>query len=310
MKQAFFFIDDTIWCLRDVTRQRPASLWDNGFFAMLKRAHDEYAMTVQLNLFYRTDFWYDSDEFNLTMMTDAYKSEFEAASDWLRFAFHAKQEFPDYPYINSTYDDVKGDYTAVKNEIIRFAGEKSLSDSLVIHWMPMSKEGCRALRDCGVRIVSPTHGDARDYTEAKQLGISQTHIARMMHRRTPEARPYVLCKFDKKTPSLCGHNHITEEEFGTIKYRNRSIKDEYSGLSFLRIGGGPCLNNNTKEQITERIGEMVDEGAELIGICVHEQYYYPDYAAYIPEYAERVYLYGELMQKYGFTFITAKEFEN
>ena len=50
------------------------------------------------------DSFYGNDKFNLSQMTDAYKAEFEAASDWLKFAFHARQEFPDYPYINANYD--------------------------------------------------------------------------------------------------------------------------------------------------------------------------------------------------------------
>ena len=56
MKQAYFFVDDVIWCLRDVAKERPASIFDNSYFKMLKKCHDEWGMTVQLNLFYRTDF--------------------------------------------------------------------------------------------------------------------------------------------------------------------------------------------------------------------------------------------------------------
>ena len=58
MKKAYFFIDDTIWVFRDLTRKRPASLFDNPFMKMLKGAHDKYGMKVQLNVFYRTDTYY------------------------------------------------------------------------------------------------------------------------------------------------------------------------------------------------------------------------------------------------------------
>ena len=135
-KLAYFFIDDTIWVIRDIARERPASIFDNAFMKMLKHAHDETGLTVQLNLFYRTDFFYGDDEFTLKEMPDIYKDEFEANSNWLKLAFHAKQEFPDYPYVNATYDDVKKNYTAVVDEIIRFAGEKSVSTALCPHWLP------------------------------------------------------------------------------------------------------------------------------------------------------------------------------
>ena len=126
-KTSCFYIDDVIWCFRDIARQKPKSIYDNDFFKMLKHAHDETGMTVQLNLFFRTDFFYGSDEFTLSEMPSCYKKEFEEASDWLKFSFHSKQEFPDYPYINAKYADVKKDYTELIDEVRRFAGEKSIS---------------------------------------------------------------------------------------------------------------------------------------------------------------------------------------
>jgi len=124
-KKAFFFIDDVIWTLRDLTRNKPASLFDNPFLKVLKTAHDLYGLKVQLNVFYRTDFYYGDDEFTLADVTDAYRAEWEAASDWLKLAFHAKQEFPDYPFVNADYDTVKHVFDVTQKEVFRFAGEKS-----------------------------------------------------------------------------------------------------------------------------------------------------------------------------------------
>jgi len=74
-KRAFYYCDDVIWLFRDLTRQRPKSLFDNPFLKLMREAHDRYGMKVQLNCFYRTDFFYGTDEFTLAEMTDAYKSE-------------------------------------------------------------------------------------------------------------------------------------------------------------------------------------------------------------------------------------------
>ena len=60
-KKAYFYIDDVIWLFRDLTRERPKSLYDNAFMKMLKEAHDKYGMKVQLNIFLRTDFYYGND---------------------------------------------------------------------------------------------------------------------------------------------------------------------------------------------------------------------------------------------------------
>ena len=50
-KKAFFFIDDVIWCFRDIAKNRPESIFDQPFLKLLKKAHDEYGTKVQLNLF-------------------------------------------------------------------------------------------------------------------------------------------------------------------------------------------------------------------------------------------------------------------
>ena len=125
MKKVQFFIDDVIWVLRDLTRERPKSMFDNAYMAMLKKAHDEFGVKVQLNVFYRTSFWYGDDEFSLSDMTDAYKKEWEQASDWLKMGFHSKEEWPDYPYINADYSLVDSNFKLIKGEIVRFAGKCS-----------------------------------------------------------------------------------------------------------------------------------------------------------------------------------------
>ena len=138
MKKAYFYIDDTLWVLRDLTRQKPAQLFDNPFMDMLKQAHDRYGLKVQLNLFYRTDSFYGYDEFCLADVTDAYKAEFSANADWLKFAFHAMEEFPDYPHVNATYEDTKLLFSRIEKEVFRFAGEQSFSYTVCPHWLPMS----------------------------------------------------------------------------------------------------------------------------------------------------------------------------
>jgi len=158
-----FVIDDVIWLFRDLTRKKFDSLFENPFISMLKKAHDKYGLKVQLNIFYRTDFYYGSDEFTLADMTDVYKAEWEANSDWIKFGFHAKQEFPDYPYINANYNDVKSDFLNMQKEVYRFASPLNWSCAVLNHWRPMSKDGCRALYDCGIKLISATIGERREY---------------------------------------------------------------------------------------------------------------------------------------------------
>ena len=105
-KKAAMYIDDVIWVFRDLARQRPKSMFDNPLLSVLKEAHERYGLKLQLNCFYRTDMFYGMDEFSLADMTEAYKAEWQAAKGWLKLGFHAYQEFPDYPFVNSSYDDI------------------------------------------------------------------------------------------------------------------------------------------------------------------------------------------------------------
>ena len=304
-KLSYFFIDDTIWVFRDLARQRPASMFDNAFLKMLKRAHDDHGLTVQLNLFFRTDFFYGSDEFTLKEMPDCYKAEFEANTDWLRLAFHAKQEFPDYPYVNATYEDVKKDYYEIYNEVVRFAGEGSWSHTVVPHWLPISKAGCQALVDCGIKFMSPSIGEKREF-DGDDTVLPYGHAARLRQNRQPETGLFTRATKNKAiSASIAGYNHITAEQYASIEGRNASILDEETGVRYRQIGHGPTINLYTQEEIRERLAQL--NGREYIGVGNHEQYFYEDYYNYIPDIAERIYVMAEELHKYGYRFITADE---
>lgn len=302
-KISFFYIDDVIWCLRDVARERPRSIFDNAFFRMLRRAHNDFGLKIQLNLFYRTDFFYGSDEFTLSDMPDSYKSEFEEASDWLRFAFHAKQEFPDYPYVNAKYDDVKKDFEDVICEVRRFAGEKSVSYACIAHWRPLSREACKALADSGVKFVSASAGNTAEYTGDESV-LPYGHAARLLHNRQPETRLYIRPTNDKRIQaSICAYNHITSEEEAEIYMKNKSILDEKTGIRFRIFGLRTCLNLESCETLRDAIISKSD--AEEFSIFVHEQYFYPDYYAYQPDFEDKLYLAARLIKDAGYTFVNA-----
>ena len=307
-KKAFFFIDDTIWCFRDIARNKPKSLFDNPFMRMLKKAHDDSGMTFQLNLFYRTDFFYGNDEFTLAEMPDIYRNEFEEAGDWLRLGFHSKQEFPDYPYVNAEYEDVKANYEAVINEVKRFAGEVSLTQAAIVHWFPMSKDGCKALYDCGAKFIMPSIGDRVEFTGDDSV-LPHGHAARLRHNRKPETMLFTRPGRNVEiASSISGYNHISEEQYQQIAGKNKSILDEETGLRFKDIfAGGLCLDLYELGEIKDALAGITDN--EYIGVATHEQYFYPEYFNYQPDYAEKIYLLGKIVKENGYRFITADEME-
>ncbi len=140
MKSFCFTVDDNIRFLKDLNDKNYNSIFEHPYLAMYRRLHEKFALKVQLNLFYRLD------GFVLSSMSDAYYSEWEKNSDWLKMSFHSELENV-RPYEYSGYDEVYRDCKNVNNEIIRFASPKALAQTTTVHYCQTTKEGVLALRD-------------------------------------------------------------------------------------------------------------------------------------------------------------------
>lgn len=155
MKKYRISIDDNIEFLRDLTVKPYKSAFDNEYLGFIRSVHERYGACFCLNLFYEnyasTGFEPKKPAFCLADMTARYKADFERASDWLKFSFHSKAEYPAPPYENKSYDEVYSDGLRVNEQIKRFAGEKSLSDELTIHFGICTKDGFAALTDLGYK---------------------------------------------------------------------------------------------------------------------------------------------------------------
>lgn len=306
-KKAFFFIDDVIWVFRDLTRQKPESLFDHPFLAHLKEAHDRYGLKVQLNLFYQTDRYYGNDEFNLSEMTDQYKQEWSDNADWLKFGFHSRQEFPDYPYINASYDMVYEDFKLIENAILRFASKENIAKATTPHWRPISKEACLALRDCGIQLLSATYGKKIEY-DGDASSLPYGHAQRLLCNRKEETAIFIRETKDRAIArSLCGYNHITEEDWTRTRNNLLCITDPETGLRFKDLGSNMfgCLNLITKDDILREYANLPDTEFFIYG--THEQYFYPEYFAYQKEYAEKTLLAAKILAEKGYEFIFSQD---
>ena len=292
-KYFFSFIDDAIWIFRDLTRQRPKSMFDHPFFAILKNAHERWGLKTQINLFYRTDYFYGMDEFNLSEMTDCYKAEWEAASDWLKLGFHSYQEFPDYPHINASYDDMYKLFNMIRDEVIRFAGEKSFTYGVIPHWTPVSYDGCRALRDCGAEIVCVSVGETKEF-DGDPDSLPYGHAGRLLQNRKPEAKLFTRITKDVAiTNSICGYNHFSEPALFDNDKVIGYVVDEKTGLKFKKLDDNFDLNNYNVEELREELNRRCND--ELICIGNHEQYFFEDYMAYESDYADRIYEMAKIL---------------
>ena len=121
---------------------------------MYKRLHDRYAIKVQFNLFYETN------GFDLSCMTEKYKTEWQKNCDWLKLSFHSRIEDVD-SYKLSGYDEVFRDCSRVHREIVRFASPDCLAKTTTVHYCYATCEGLRALSENGVRGLLGLYGSEK-----------------------------------------------------------------------------------------------------------------------------------------------------
>ena len=305
-KKSFFFIDDVIWVFRDLTRGDYNSVFDHFFMKILKQAHDKYEAKIQLNVFYRTDYFYGFDEFTLSEMTDKYKKEFEEASDWRTFGFHAKQEFPDYPLINTSYEDALAEIKLTFGEIERFAGKNSIAKAVCPHWRPMSRGVCKALSECGIRLINSTAGETHEYN-GDPTSLPYGHSMRLLHNRQPETKLFTRISKDTAiSSSLCGYNHLTTKELEETQNNEKAIYKADTDCYYKQImTHGVIINLSKLEEMEEEYKIMFD--STFVGTATHEQYFYPDYFAYQPDMAEKLFKNFEILAREGYTPIFAEE---
>lgn len=300
-KKAAFFIDDVIFILRDLTRQRPGSMFDHPFLRHLRECHERYGLKLQLNVFYRMDFAYGMDGFTLADMTDAYKAEWQANRDWLKLGFHSLQEFPDYPFVNISYSDMGRLYDMISGEVQRFAGEGMFARAVVPHWLPVSKDGCRALANRGVKVVSATHGLRYAYSGDPSC-LPYGHADRLMNRRVPEAALYWRGMGDDSiNSSICSYNHVSPGQAEMTLGTFRSVYDRDTGLQFKKFVVMPMLNLQKLEDIERTAQCQLDKDFFLFG--THEQRYFKDYFGYDPASMEKTRTAVRFAHEHGYEFI-------
>ena len=250
--------DDNILFLQDINDHKDTytSIFDNPYLPMYKEAHDKYGANVQLNIHYERkdniNFSKTREYFNLTMMTDKFKEEWRENSSWLHLSFHARDIFPDKPYKYTTMTEVAADAKLVYKEVVRFAGEETLSiENTTIHWGECTLDGMRALRNLGQK-------GAYGYFNINKSGTTSVSY-------------FYPADFVK---------HLHERDFWMdteedILYgRIDSVLNHYSHAEDVI----PVLE---KIKANPHIGGCVD-------FMIHEQYFYEDYEYYIPEFKEIV----------------------
>ena len=248
--------DDNIRFLKELTENDYKSIFDHPYLAVYKKAHDLYGAKVHINIHYefcdegREKFSDRHEYFNLSMMTDRYKDEFVANSDWLKLAFHSKAEYPDKPYKYADRETVRRDCTEILREICRFAGRECISNSTTVHWGEGNREVIRELRSLGFTSLTGYFTFNKD----------ETPLVSYYHEKDAVA-------------------HLGARDFWM---------DTSEDMIFGRIDH--VLNGGTYESVIAAVTEAADDPHRggFVSIMIHEQYFYPDYINYRPDFEARV----------------------
>jgi len=261
--------DDNIRFLQDINDHKDeyTSIFDNPYLAIYKKAHDLYGAKVHLNLFYefedeaRKSFSKDRAYFNLSMMTDKFKDEFTANSDWLKLAFHSRTEKPNAPYKNASAKTIIKDCTQVHREIIRFAGKECISNCTTIHFGEANHECMRALRSMGYRSF------AGYFT---------------MNNDKPLVSYYA-------TPDLVGHIEKRDFWYDTSEDILFAKIDRVTNMGSL----DECMDVIKNTVNDPHLGGFVS-------VMIHEQYFYDDYKAHKPDFAARILEPSKYLYEHGY----------
>ncbi len=141
-------IDDAVDLFAEIVQNNYSSIFEHPTLEFLRRMHQDYGSVFSFYLFEKGTLY---ETFDLSQMTDKFRSEWEDNSDWLRLGFHAQKEIPPYPYRNTSYQEALNDFFAVRDQVFRFAGEQTWDRFIRSHYWSGSLESCWAWRDTGIR---------------------------------------------------------------------------------------------------------------------------------------------------------------
>ncbi|MDO5581457.1 MAG: hypothetical protein Q4G69_09980 [Planctomycetia bacterium] len=244
-KRYKFQIDDNSFFLRDIYQKQYKDLFECFYLAGLRDLHKKYGSRFTLNCFWQTP----EKDFDLSRFSERYKSQWEDNSDWLRLAFHAKQEFPDSPYENAAPAELASDFDLVAGDLKRIAG-KAYTPPAIIHWGTIRPEAYKVLWDRGSRCLSGyfVPSKLRKWSVSFQL-------------------PEEVCQY------MLDHEGWMHFETG-LTFSRLELVCNMIPLEMTV----PILQNSVK----------IPGTAEVLDFLTHEQYFWPYYKRYLPDHFQRL----------------------
>lgn len=141
-KEIEFSIDDTIQLFKELNSNiyiyQYLGIFQHPTLKFVKKLYKKYGIKTTLYCYF------ESNGFDLTMVSDRFKKQFQKNSNWLKVAFHGKNETCKYDSISA--DEFIDHYQETTRALISICGEECLSSTLRLHFFAGSLEVCEAAK--------------------------------------------------------------------------------------------------------------------------------------------------------------------
>ncbi len=263
-----FEVDDNSFFTRDIHQKNYKSIFDSPYLGMFRDFHKKYGAKIVLNLFYSTP----KEDFNLSQLSDKYQSEWQDNACWLKLAFHARNEFPNHPFLVRTPEQIRGDIDLIEGEIKRFAGGKVYTRTALLHWGTIHPQCLQVFLGKGWRTLSGSCWPLRGKPGSANLGQYQV----------PE----------------CAMRYLDEHD-AWYNFEN--------GLLFSKID--LCCNRVPLKDTLPTLQQAYDNPntREVMDLATHEQYFWPFYKNYLPDHANRLDQTFRFVTEHGYKAIFPEE---
>lgn len=231
--------DDVYLCLKDITDNQYNSIFENSFFADLKKLHDDYGAVFTLNCF---NAYSKDSSYSISNLPDRYAEEFKANSDWLKFAFHAENDKTIYGETSATRSGVLAtptqsvtSYNKFVSSIMQATGNnvESIDTVTRLGFFSGNNDNVSAMQNCEYGIT----------------GLLSADDTRLSYYFDNELNDYIIDNNDY---------YDTDKNLRLIRTQTRleSVKDTSSTLDGLMNYSGDILEIFTHE--SEYKGSVVN----------------------------------------------------
>ena len=208
-------IDDVANALQALSKSEHESIFEVKTFWYILILHRLFGLKITLYVYAQNKGW------SLTDIPEKYKHEFEEASDWLKFGFHAVS---DEQKEDNVLSDFEGAFVKTESQIRRFAGERSIAKIVRLHYWFYPKAYQGVLKNYDVHTILTKEGQ-----QIESMGLNQWETNIRIEQDTMKEIIYKISHCNTNQPLV-----VFTHEWAL----NRKNKVKFAlTIAFLRLKG-------------------------------------------------------------------------